>query len=301
LFDRAHALPALGRLKLFEVAIVALAPLAVAGALVGLVMHNDLVYLVGDSYRLAIVPFAWLMVVWLVRDRVNPLRGTPRGWITRTRHLAGWFTATALVGQTHTLVIATSVVNVLSPAAFAILRLAQTGVLQPVQNLVTAMNSMLVPRASRLAAAGDAPALRRQTFRIAAASSAIGVVVSVAAAVLARPLLELALPTYVAAAELAVPIAVQATVYLVQVPFTAALRGMHRPKALLVQYLIFSAVSLTGLVVGATLDGLRTAVWGLAIGSTTGLVVMIVQYLTAERALRTGPTPTPSPAPTPTP
>ena len=69
LFDRGHALPALGRLKPFEVAIVALAPLAAAGALVGLLMHNDLVYLVGDSYRLAIVPFGWLMVVWLVRDR----------------------------------------------------------------------------------------------------------------------------------------------------------------------------------------------------------------------------------------
>lgn len=69
LFDRAHALPALGRLKPFEVGIVALAPLAVTGALVGLLMHNDLVYLAGDSYRLAIVPFAWLMVVWLVRDR----------------------------------------------------------------------------------------------------------------------------------------------------------------------------------------------------------------------------------------
>ncbi|GIJ51502.1 hypothetical protein Val02_83880 [Virgisporangium aliadipatigenens] len=263
------------------------------------------VLVVADAVRGATLLLAWgtgasvAAGLWLLRDRVNPLRGTPRGWITRTRHLAGWFTATALVGQTHTLVIATSVVNFLDPVALAILRLAQTGVLQPVQNLVTAMNSMLVPRASRLAAAGDAQGLRRQTFRMAGGLGALGVVIAVIAALSARPFLELALPKYVDAATLAVPIAIQATIYLLQVPFTAALRGMHRPKSLLVQYLIFSAVSLTGLVLGAWLGGLRAAVWGLAFGSAFGLGVMIAQYLLAERALRAGATPAPSPAPAP--
>ena len=61
---------------------------------------------------------------------------------------------------------------------------------------------------------------------------------------------------------------------------------MQRARLLFLQYLVFSAVSLTGLVLGASGGAggrLVHAVWGLVIGSATGLVVMIVMYAVAAR------------------
>jgi hypothetical protein len=73
------------------------------------------------------------------------------------------------------------------------------------------------------------------------------------------------------------------------------MRGMQRARLLFCQYLIFTATSLTGLVIGAE-RGLRGATWGLTIGAAVGLVVMIALYLWAATHLL----PSPDPAPTPT-
>ena len=97
----------------------------------------------------------------------------------------------------------------------------------------------------------------------------VAVVVPVARTVLVR------LPKFADIAPLALPIAIQPAIYLVQLPFAAALRGMHRARLLFFQYLAFTGTSLTGLVVGARLDRLPGAAWGLTIGSAVGLVVMV--------------------------
>jgi O-antigen/teichoic acid export membrane protein len=255
-------------------------------AVTGLVSGGSLLAAWGAG---AAVPAA----AWLIRDRVNPLRGRPRRWLAEVRHLSGWFTATAVVGQTHTLVIAQSVVKLLDPASYALLRLAQVAVLQPIQNLITAMNSLLVPRASRLAGAGDAAAIRQQTLRASAALGAFGLVVIVVASLAARPVLARLLPAYVDAATLALPISIQSTIYLVQVPFTAGLRGMQRPRSLLVQYVIFAVASLAAFVAGVRFGGLIWGVWGLTAGSAFGLVVMVVAWRAAVRAVRPAPAPVP--------
>jgi O-antigen/teichoic acid export membrane protein len=91
-------------------------------------------------------------------------------------------------------------------------------------------------------------------------------------------------------APLALPISVQAGLYLVQLPFASALRAMHRPRLLFAQYTIFSVVGLTGLGVGAAMGQLTGAVWGLVFGTFVGLVAM---YRCFVRALAT---PTPGPA-----
>jgi O-antigen/teichoic acid export membrane protein len=221
---------------------------------------------------------------FLIRSGARPWRGDPRRWLAETRHLSGWFTATALVGQLHVQAIGFLVSGRLSSKELALLRSGQTAFLQPVQNFVTAMMGLLVPRSSRLAGRGDRAALHRQTARIAAGFAGLSVLM-VAVVV---PLAHLVLPhlhRYAQIAPLALPIAIQSGIYLLQIPFSAAVRGMQRARLLFFQYLIFSASSLTGLLIGASGGHLPSAVWGLVFGSATGLVVMILMYTIAARGL----------------
>jgi O-antigen/teichoic acid export membrane protein len=227
------------------------------------------------------------VTTFLVRSRAKPWLGRPRLWLAETRHLSGWFTANALIGQLHVQAIGFLVSGRLSTANLAELRTGQTAFLQPVQNFVTAMMGLLVPRSSRLAGRGDRSGLHRQTVRVAAGFAALGIVM-VAVVV---PLAHLILPhlaRYKAITPLALPIAIQSGIYLLQIPFTAAVRGMHQARLLVLQYAIFSAVSLTGLLVGAADHVLVHAVWGLVTGSSIGLAVMVVMYAIAARGLPAG-------------
>ena len=90
---------------------------------------------------------------------------------------------------------------------------------------------------------------------------------------------------YAFAAPVALPMSMQAGLYLIQVPFTAGLRGLHQGRTLVIQYAVFAVVSLTGLFIGASTDRLVGAVWGLLAGSAVGVAVMIVLYLRAAKEL----------------
>lgn len=228
--------------------------------------------------------------VYLLRTHAQPWRGDPRRWIAETRHLSGWFTATALVGQFQVQAVGFLVTGRISTGDLAILRSAQTAFLQPVQNLVTAAMGLLVPRSSRLAGAGDRGGLHRLTLRLAAGFAGLGALM-VAVVVPLAELLKPYLRGYAEIVPLALPITLQGAIYLLQIPFAAAMRGMHRARLLFVQYLVFTAASLTGLVVGASSHSLRAATWGLVIGSAVGLLVMIAAYAVAVRALPTTPVP----------
>jgi O-antigen/teichoic acid export membrane protein len=222
---------------------------------------------------------------FLVRSGARPWRGHPRRWLAETKHLSGWFTATALIGQLHVQAIGFLVNGRLSKGDLALLRSGQTAFLQPVQNFVTAMMGLLVPRSSRLAGKADRGGLRRQTVRVAGGFAGLGVL-TVAVVV---PLAHLVLPhlgPYAQITPLALPIAIQSGIYLLQIPFAAAVRGMHRARLLFLQYLIFSTASLTGLLVGASGGHLSHAVWGLVTGSAIGLIAMVTMYAVAVRGLR---------------
>jgi O-antigen/teichoic acid export membrane protein len=214
---------------------------------------------------------------FLVRSRARPWRGDPRRWLAETRRLSGWFTATTLVGQVQVQAVGFLVAGRISTADLAVLRSGQTALLQPVQNLVQAMMGLLVPRSSRLAGGRDAAGLRRQTVRVAAAFAGLAVLL-VLVVVPVAGVLRAHLGRYAVIVPLALPISIQAGIYLLQIPFTAAMRGMQRARLLFAQYLIFSATSLTGLVLGASRGHLRGAAWGLTIGAAAGLVVMIALY-----------------------
>ncbi|MFI5957955.1 hypothetical protein [Cryptosporangium sp. NPDC051539] len=244
---------------------------------------------------------------FLIRSRINVFNifgGDLRGWIRETRHLSSWMTATALLGQAQVQLVYTLVTGLLAPAALAMLRAAQYGLLMPAQNLQMAVSSLLVPRMSRLAAEGDVAGMSRLVRKALSATVLCGLL-PVALSPLAGPLLDAILPKYAEAGTIAFPVALQALIYLVQVPFTAALRGMQRVRSLFVQYAMFCLAQCAGLVLGTLWFDLRGAASGMAFGSAVGLVVMVVLYRKAlHRLAQTGgtdpdDTPEPDDAPKP--
>jgi hypothetical protein len=247
-------------------------------------------------------------VVFLSRSRQLPWRGDPRRWIAETRHLSGWFTATQVIGQIQVQAVSFIVTGRLSQRDLSGLRGGQTALIQPVQNFIMAVQGLIVPRLSRLAGeAGDgggaglgqrpsagrpseeepraaASTLRRQTRLLALAFVGlavimIAVVVPVAQVVLTH------IPKVADIAPLALPLSIQAGLYLVELPFAAALRGMQRARLLFVRYCIFTTASLTGLIIGADTDRLQGAVWGLVVGATISLATMISFYRYAVNRL----------------
>ncbi|WP_018349097.1 hypothetical protein [Longispora albida] len=226
-------------------------------------------------------------LLFLFRSRLNPLRGHIRNWFAETRHLSGWFTGSAVIGQSQTMLIAVIVAEFLTEAAYAGLRLAQLVVLQPLQNFITAMNALMVPRFSRFASAGDLPALRRLTFRVAAFGLVVGLAaIAVVVAVTGPVLGWYKNGDYAFVEPIALPVAIQAAIYLMQIPFTAALRGMQQGKFLFMQYAVFTATSLTGVVLGARDGSLTGAAWGLTTGAAVGFIAMIILYWFAAHGPR---------------
>ncbi|MGC9667098.1 hypothetical protein ACNTMW_11150 [Planosporangium sp. 12N6] len=232
--------------------------------------------------------------VFLLRTGLRPWRGRPLRWFAETRQLSGWFTATAIIGQFQVLAVTFLVSHQLSSVAFSGLRAAQTALVQPVQNFLMAVQGLVVPRASRLAGdAGRLPvaegaqaaaALRRLTVKLVLAFTGLAVVT----VLVAWPLAAFVLVRFAKFADiepLALPMALQSGIYMVQLPFTAALRAMHRARMLFAQYVLFTTVSLAGLVVGAGAGGLVGAAWGLTTGAAAGLVAMAGLYWYSLRFL----------------
>jgi O-antigen/teichoic acid export membrane protein len=208
-------------------------------------------------------------------------RGNPRRWPTQTRQLAGWFTATAVIGQLHTLAVTFGIGLALSTGAVALFRLVQVTVLQPVQNFNQALTSLLVPRLSR--AAATAPDRVRHEIRWVTLALAGLAAALVAVGGLIAQLVLPHIPKYADAAPLAWPVLLQGAIYMLQAPYTAALRGMHRGPLQFVQYIVFAVASLAGLLTGAATGELLPAAWGLAAGSAIGFATALGLYFYALR------------------
>jgi O-antigen/teichoic acid export membrane protein len=252
-----------------------------------------------DQVTPATLVFAWGLgaaagfTLYASRTRRAPWGGNPREWLTQTRVLSGWFTATAVIAQFQVLAVNMIIDARLSPHAVAGYRFAQTTVLQPVQNFNQAIMSLLVPRISRLAGVADsdgdstaAARLRRDVPRTAALLACLAIIVIAAGGMLAQLVLPL-IEDYADIAPVAWPLLIQGGIYMVQAPFTSAVRGMHRARMQLLQYVIFTTSSLVGLVVGADGWGLVGAAWGLAAGSVIGLITTVLFYFYALRFLGT--------------
>lgn len=222
---------------------------------------------------------------YVLRGGFLPWRGDPRRWPARTRRLAGWFTATAVVGQVHTLLVTFLIGVGLSKSSIALFRLVQVTVLQPVQNFNQAITSMLVPRLSKAAvmAKEQVGVQLRKVMTLLVPLAAALVVVGGLLAQLIFPLI----PRYADAAPLAWPVLLQSAIYMLQAPVLAALRGMHRGPLQFAQYVVFALASVAGLVAGVVTGNLLAAAWGLAAGTAGGFVAALLLY----RAALTDPSP----------
>ena len=233
-------------------------------------------------------------LVFLGRTRQLPWRGDPRRWIAETRQLSGWFSASQVIGQLQLQAVGFIVTGRLSQRDLSGLRLGQTVLIQPVTNFILAVQGLIVPRLSRLAgdagrlsaeeAGSAASQLRRQTRLLALAFVGLAAVMVAVAAPVAHLVLR-HVSKFADIAPLALPLSLQAGIYLVELPFSAALRGMHRARLLFVRYCVFTAASLTGLGIGASTGHLEAAVWGLVGGGSIGLATMISFYRLALRRL----------------
>src|SRR5262249_43089529 len=129
-----------------------------------------------------------------------------------------------------------------------------------------------------------AAALRRQTVRLALAFAGLAVLMVAIVVPVARTVL-VHIPKFADIAPLALPTSIQAGLFLVQVPFTSAMRGMHRAPLLFLQSVLFTTARVCGLVIGGRLDGLPGAVWGLVCSATVGFIVMVGLYAYSLRWL----------------
>lgn len=214
-------------------------------------------------------------VAHLLRGGTPPWHGRPHRWLTATGKLSGWFTGTALIGQTQAQLIALAVPVLLGPAGYAGLRLAQLVILQPVQNLVLASMGILVPRTAAAAAAGDTTAVRHQTRTTLVVALGLSVVVILGSVIAVRPVLEWYRDgAYTDIAPLVWPVSIQAAVYLMQIPFTAALRGTQAGARLFTQYALFTTISLAGAMIGARTGGPTGTAWGLTVAAVCGGAAM---------------------------
>src|SRR5256714_5391030 len=93
--------------------------------------------------------------LFLTRSRIRPWRGSPRRWLPEAPHPAGWVPAPALGGPVPGSAVGFLVASRLSARELSGLRGAQTALLQPAQNFITAVMGLLVPRFSRQAARAD--------------------------------------------------------------------------------------------------------------------------------------------------
>lgn len=243
--------------------------------------------------------------VFLLRTRQWPWRGSVRTWLVETRHLAGWFTATQILGQLQLQAVNFLVTGRLSKSELTSLRGAQIALIQPTQNFAMAVQSLIVPRLSRLAGEAGASAARGDTEALATQVAALRkltlklalglVVAAIAVVAVYAPVARLVLghvDKFKDLASLALPLSIQAGLYLIEMPFGAALRGMHRARLLFARYAVFTTATLIALVIGATLDRLHGAAWGLATGAAIGVATMILFWFLAIRRLAKGiPTP----------
>ncbi len=145
------------------------------------------------------------------------------------------------------------------------MRTAQTVFVQPVQNFQLAVQGLLVPRLSRLAGTTVEDGQLAGRCRAAAVAGTSVALIFAGLAYswwrVAWPVAQVVLDKIPKFAKLdlatsRLPMFIQGAIYLVQVPFTAAMRAMHRATLLFCQYLAFTTVSLTALVLGANWGGL---------------------------------------------
>lgn len=202
----------------------------------------------------------------LVRSRLR--HTSPTRWLRESVHLSGWFTAQVSLAQAQAQGVVFVVGGVLSTAALGGLRSIQLVLVQPVQSLMLAAQSLLVPQFARAYAAGDRTAVERRARQLTLTFTGAAVVVAVLVVVLRHPLVSVVFGrTFLPYTPLMLPVAVSSLLFSARTPYTAACRGMQNARGALVIQIVYTSVTLPCLIVGSVVWGVEGAAWGLAIAS----------------------------------
>jgi O-antigen/teichoic acid export membrane protein len=220
-------------------------------------------------------------------SRVSPVAGRPLRWLRRTRHLSGWFAAQMLVAQSTSQVLVFVIGGVLGGAALGGFRAAYMLFLVPVQSLLLAGQSLLIPVLAGRAAAGDYARIQRDVRRMTGWSVCLVTVLAGAAVAARGPLLEAVFTVrFREFADLVPATAVATICCAATTPCTAASRALHNARGIFLVQAVVTAASIPAVWVGATRWGIQGCAWAIALTSLVTLIAAVRTYhdaLAAER------------------
>lgn len=218
-------------------------------------------------------------VVGMLVFRAHPLGGRPLRWLAETRHLSGWFGGQTILAQAHSQVIVFFVAGVLGKAAIGGLRAIQLLLVMPVQSLLLAAQSLIVPGLARLAAAGDRARVEAQTRRLVALFAGAAFVVAALVVAFRRPFIALVFGReFLEFADLMLPVAVATVFYAARAPFTAACRALQNARGTFVIQLLYTGITVPAACLGAVRFGVLGAAWGITLGSAVLLCSALWVY-----------------------
>ncbi|GLZ51836.1 hypothetical protein [Actinomycetospora sp. NBRC 106378] len=247
----------------------------------------------GAGISVAGVAAAWgvgalvaLAAVVVVTPEARHLGDAAR-WFAESRHLAGWFTLTSVLGQAQVYLVLFAAGVVLTADDVAGLRAVQLLVFQPPVTVLAALLVLTTPVMARHAVAGDRAGLLRARRVALLGAAGLGVVL-LGAIPLRETLMGLLFPQYVGHAGLVVPIVLQTALAALAVPFLAQIRGERRARSLFALQVVTAAGMLAGagaglVVGGAAGSGVTGLAWGLTASSLVALGAAVAAT-TGERS-----------------
>lgn len=199
---------------------------------------------------------------------LNPLAGRPSEWLRETRHLSGWFAAQTLVAQSQAQVVVFVVGGVLGPAAIGGLRAMQLVLMQPLQTLLLAVQSLLVPRIARAASQGRFGQVAVLVRRLAVELAVLSGLLAIGSYLLRDRIVELVFgEPFLRYADLMLPFAFAAVFLTARTPYTAATRGLQNARGIFVVQLTYTVVTVPAACAGAVGWGVEGAAWALSLGT----------------------------------
>lgn len=204
--------------------------------------------------------------------RINPVRGRPLHWVRETRHLSGWFGAQTAVAQVQAQAVVFLVAGLIGTAAVGGLRAIQLVLVLPLQSLLLAAQSLLVPRMAAMVSQGEFEDLARWVSRLATRFSLTSGIVAVPAYVWRDPIIETIFgPSFRPYDDLMLPTGVGAVLIALVTPYIAACRGLQNAKGVFAVQAICAAVTVPAVCLGAIWWDVQGATWG----QVVGLVVLL--------------------------
>ncbi|WP_157647291.1 hypothetical protein [Actinomycetospora chiangmaiensis] len=186
----------------------------------------------------------------------------PLIWFRQTRHFSGWFSSATLLGQCQSQLVVFVVGAFLSPAAVAGIRVIQLLILQPIQTVLTALTSVLVPTLTRKLTAREYAQFSSLVSRLTRLGCAAGLVL-VLLVPLGIFLITSLFPQYEEFNSLVPPVAIQAALLCVYISPVAALRAGRFGAPIFKAQLLGTLCTLGSVLLASIYGDANTVAWSL--------------------------------------